>query len=91
MMDETCVGAMVVGFDACDPARSPWHIGPAIGYMAHPTVIIETPSGQVHWSAHLCRPATVDESISYWRNRAEQAEATLASRTVTHSRTDEPK
>lgn len=76
-LDETCVGSLAIGFDGCDRERSPWHSGTAVGYMAHPTVIIETPHGQVHWAAHLCRSMTEDEKTAYWRKRAEAAEAKL--------------
>lgn len=72
-------GHVVIGFSGGDPERKPWHIGLMRGYMPEPTVIIEGESGeQVHWAVSLCRPATHEEALAFWRERAEKAEAKLA-------------
>ncbi|EKT4090777.1 hypothetical protein QEG23_000247 [Stenotrophomonas maltophilia] len=52
-------------------------VGEVIGYQPQPTYIIQLPDGRIeHWVAGLVRPASVEEEIAYWRNRALAAEQT---------------
>lgn len=73
-MDWTGVlGQVVIGFYGGDAGKEPRHMGVMVGYMSDPTVVLETPEGQqIHWSANLCRPATRDEEVSYWKCQAER-------------------
>jgi hypothetical protein len=72
------MGLVVVGFDASDPEMRPTHVGPMRGYMPDPTVLIEVaPDNVVSWSVRICRLATSEEAIEYWRQRAVQAEIDL--------------
>ncbi len=49
-----------------------------VAYIDRPTFSLEPVSGlQLHWVAELCREATKDEEIAYWRARAEKAERAL--------------
>ena len=71
-------GQLVVGYSGGDPSAAPWHVGPMRGYAAEPTVLIEVGPGHlVHWVVSLCRLATHDEEVAYWRKRAEEAEEQL--------------
>lgn len=48
-------------------------VGVCIGVADHPTILFEAePKSpcQARWAAHLCRPATKDEQIEYWKKRA---------------------
>jgi hypothetical protein len=73
------VGLVVVAFAACDHRQQhPQYIGPMRGYMPDPTVLIEISTGEcVHWSSRLCRLATAEQAIAYWRGRAEVAELAM--------------
>lgn len=52
-------------------------VGEVIGYQPQPTYIFQLPDGSIeHWVADLVRPASVEEEIAYWRNRALAAEQT---------------
>jgi hypothetical protein len=75
MVDATCIGRLVVGFDMSDPDQKIWHIGKVIGYRERPTVILDCGDQKVNWVADICRLATHDEEVAYWRSRAEAAEA----------------
>jgi hypothetical protein len=68
---------IVVGFAACDHEQKLWHVGQAIGFLPEPSVIIDTGDGHVHWIASICRLATHDEEVAYWRDRAERAETAI--------------
>lgn len=71
-------GLVVIGFSGGDPTGAPCHVGPMRGYMPQPTVLIEVaPGSVVHWAQSLCRLATPEEAIDYWRRRAEAAEVEL--------------
>ena len=55
-------------------------IGLMTGYYDCPTAILERKDGQHSvLAAHLCRPATSQESEAFWRERALKAEAEMAS------------
>lgn len=73
MLSEDILGTVVVGVSGAD--QSVTHIGVAVGFMPHPTVLIETKSGeQFSWAQHLTREPTMQEVIQYWKTRALAAE-----------------
>lgn len=66
--------AVLVAF--CNGSRDMAHfIGEAVAYVDQPTYTIQSGDRHVSWVAGLCREATPDEAIAYWRERAIKAEA----------------
>ncbi len=71
-MSDDRLGTLMVAFYGTDP-ESINFIGECVGIADHPTVIFAREPGcecTSHWAAHLCRPATKDEQIEYWKERA---------------------
>lgn len=53
-------------------------VGMVIAIAGFPTYELEDASGdRMAWGVHLSRPATPDEAIAYWRDRACNAERAL--------------
>lgn len=74
---EDC-NSVVVAFTQPNPGLV-HAIGLMTGYFDCPTAILEKKDGQHSvWAAHLCRPATHQESEAFWRERALKAEAEMA-------------
>lgn len=47
----------------------------AIAYFDFPTFTLEDVSGkQIHWREDLCKEATHEEEVEYWKRRAIEAE-----------------
>lgn len=66
--------AVLVAF--CAPSPTDVHfVGVASGYYDQPTYIIHSAGKECVWAASLCREATPDEAIEYWRKRALDAES----------------
>lgn len=66
--------AVLVAF--CNPSPDvPHFVGVAVGYYDQPTYIIQREGRECTWAASLCREATPDEAIEYWRDRALNAES----------------
>lgn len=66
---------VIVAFTAPDQDRVHF-AGIMVGHHAHPVNLIDTGDG-VHraWATHLCRLATHEEAVDFWRRRALSAEA----------------
>ena len=69
-MSEDRLGTLMV---AMLPGEDINFTGEVVGIADHPTLYFKIEgddSCQRHWAAHLCRTATKDEQIEYWRARA---------------------
>lgn len=71
-MNDDGIGTIMVAFCGTVGEESINFVGECIGIADHPTMIFKAENGgcQGHWAAHLCRPATKDEQIEYWKQRA---------------------
>ncbi|WP_332689476.1 hypothetical protein [Devosia sp.] len=68
--------AVLVAF--CNDSKDhPHFMGEAIGYYDQPVYMLQSNGKECTWAASLCREATPEEAIEYWRNRALKAEDTM--------------
>lgn len=66
------LGSVMVAFYASNIGAVNF-VGVVSGVHDHPVVFFEKEPGEecsASWAAHLCRPATKDEEIAYWKGRA---------------------
>ena len=66
-------GRVMVALNGVD--GSVIYIGETVSYLDEPSWTFR--SGR-NWAASICRPATAEEEIEYWRKRALNAEDALA-------------
>ena len=70
-MSDQRLGTLMVAFYATDDHKTSF-IGEVVSIADQPSLTFkaEGTGCQAHWLASLCRPATKDEQIEYWKNRA---------------------
>lgn len=69
---------VVVAFCAPNPNEAHF-VGVQVSFYDCPVALIQFGADrqQSAWAAHLCRPATAEETVAYWRDRALDAEQQL--------------
>lgn len=78
-LGEGSIGKLLVAFYATD-RKSFNFIDEAVGYSSSPTFDFK---GGGSWLAYLCREATLEEQVDYWRQRASEAEGKVERPDVT--------
>ena len=68
------LNTIMVAFTAASP-QACHDIGIVMAYVPEPTYQLINKNGEsFHWHTNLCRPATMEEALDYWRSRALIAE-----------------